>query len=226
MFKSKWFIGFIIVVLTITGFVFVRKIKKSVDQDSAEIVSIQNSLPDEKVAPKENPSGVIINRDGIATWLSDYGIEVLPKRGKIIVCSGYSCFFKTPYRWTNQTIVPVKEALSRSKTAEEERENIAVAIRLMKEIIGEATCTIQDTPGNPILGNTQRCQMNHDDETVNTTQYLFLLADLGYIKFHHINKPEQKKWYTGAVPSFTDIETMKHYNIDYDQSGKPVVTER
>ena len=64
------------------------------------------------------------------------------------------------------------------------------------------------------------------DETANTTQYLYVLAESGYLRFHHLNKPETGKFYIGTVSSLTDASTNKHYNVAYDKEGKPVIIPR
>lgn len=193
------------------------------------------------VETKDNKTitGIFINRKGIESWLrnlqdttssyigaTDTKIVPLPRNNNVSICSGYGCKFIQKYHFTDELLNSVKSILDTSTNADEERANLVSALALIKTEVGLSTNTATDKPGEPFLGNGRKDQMSVMDETANTTQYLYILADSGFIKFHHLNKPETGKYLIGTVSSITDVATNKHYNVTYDGEGKPVIIAR
>lgn len=199
----------------------------------------QNVESEVKVSSNKTVSGVFINKKEIDSWLQSLNSQEsifgqtdvqkplkAPKNNSVLVCSGYGCKFRQSYRFTPDLFNQVKSVLDKSTDSASERENLIEALALVKKEVGLSTNTSNDSPGEPFMGNGRKDQMSNLDETANTTQYLYVLADNGYIRFHHINRPETGSLYLGTVSSITDAETKKHFNITYDKKGLPVIIAR
>lgn len=210
------------------------KIKNTIETENYKIELVEKNLPPppEILTSPESPISVAIpvflNKTGITDVLNQAGIETLPKNGKVYVCSGHGCFYKTPYRFSTKLIEEVKAIWAANATgdAEIERSNIRQSIDLIKKTVGVATGTDKDNPGESFFGNGVREQMSDYDETVNTLQYMYMLTELNLIKYHHLNAPEKSPWNLGLVNSITDAKTKKTYAIGYDNKGFSVVVER
>lgn len=120
------------------------------------------------------------------------------------------------------------------QSAEEERKNISLAIQIFEQDIGEIVGTKNDKYGTFRLyqdsdPKTRRFQQDCIDESTNTTIYLTLLQDLGYLKFHHPAFPANRQpilnrvnwWHQTAV--IEEIATGQKYAVDswFEDNGYP-----
>jgi len=107
-----------------------------------------------------------------------------------------------------------------------ERQAIAKAIGLLEEIIGNKTGTHQDRAGtfdNADYPHQQDC----NDEAINSTTYMRLLKQQGYIRFHDIDDLETRNFFFNGWPHTTavirEVETGELFAVDswfYD-NGHP-----
>jgi hypothetical protein len=218
---------FTLVLAALTGF-GLKNISNAVKkQEEIKMSDIKLPSTPEIVISETDHSTVIttifINKLGIENWLAKAGIDSIPKNNKVIVCSGYGCMFKTKTKITESLYNEVKLILEKSSNPQEERENISRAINIIKADIGKKTGTDEDTPGEPFLGNGNIHQMSVFDETINTAQYLYLLADNGYIQFHNIESPDTGSYYMSTVNKIVDISTKKSYIVSYDDKGSCII---
>jgi hypothetical protein len=120
------------------------------------------------------------------------------------------------------------------KAAEEERSRIAKAIQIFEQDIGALTGTENDKVGTFELyltdgAETQQFQQDCIDESTNTTIYLTLLYDMGYLAFHHPMNAATRQpflsggawWHQTAV--IKDEQTGEKYAVDswFKDNGYP-----
>ena len=100
------------------------------------------------------------------------------------VCFNHSCYTVETHSITRQEwqrfVVPLQTP---SKSAEKERDAIARAIAIMEEIVAPKIGRGQDLGGN-LSGFGKTGQMDCIDESTNTTTYLYMLEQAGYLKWH------------------------------------------
>lgn len=220
---NKWVVGFLAAV-TLTMGAGLKRIHDVIKKEEASApAEIQTTISREN----NTSAQVLINRKAIGNWLEARGIEAgLPKNDRVVVCSGYGCLFKTKYKITESAYNQIKTILDSSTNPEEERTNLKLAIDFLKKDAGVKTGTANDRPGEPFLGNGQQGQMSELDETNNTLQYLYVLADKGYIRFHHLEAPAIANYIVGTTNIIVDKDTGKSYAVGYDKDGKTAITER
>lgn len=133
-------------------------------------------------------------------------------------CQGGGCA-KMSQLSLNQTdwqpIVKLFQPLPRN--AEMERNYIAKAIGLLEEIVGNKTGTSNDragTFGNSDFSGQQDC----NDEAINTTTYMRLLKQAGYMRFHEIEDMRTRNFFFTGWPHTTavihEIETKQRFAVD------------
>lgn len=110
------------------------------------------------------------------------------KEAPFTQCHGYGCKFKTPTTLSKKEWSAITKAFTpKAKTPEIEREHIKKAIAKFETIVGEKNGTNKDTYGTFIeLGDKQ---LDCVDESTNTTTYLAMLEEQGFLKFHALRPP-------------------------------------
>ncbi|MEM6811260.1 MAG: hypothetical protein AAF549_02215 [Pseudomonadota bacterium] len=134
------------------------------------------------------------------------------------LCHGYSCTSKTQTAFTKKEWLQIKAILKKSKTAEQEREQIGKAIAKAEQIIGPKTNTDQDLAMAPIIRRSHQ-ELDCIDETVNTTKYLNFFFGEGLLKFHTVGQPAYRgALINGNYPHNTatiiDNETKEVFVVD------------
>jgi len=102
-----------------------------------------------------------------------------------------------------------------SQNAEEERKRISRAIGLFERMIGPITGTQNDVYGT--FGNIGTGQHDCIDESTNTTIYLSLLAQKGYLYFHLVSAPDTRSplFISGRWPHRTAVIIEKSSKAAY-----------
>ena len=100
-------------------------------------------------------------------------------------CHGYGCRLKSYTTLTNGEWKQIKRYFKNGQNAEQERTAIAQSIGQFEKIIGGKLGTDRDVAGTyDQLGDEQEDCV---DESVNTTIYLDLLSQKGWLKYHDIS---------------------------------------
>lgn len=106
-------------------------------------------------------------------------------------CQDYGCRVKYEVGLSAGEIRPVKKIFTPPpKTPEKERAAIARAIGAFERIVGKKTKTAQDQAGT--FRKTGPGQLDCVDESTNTTVYLLLLKEKGWLKFHEVAAPASR----------------------------------
>lgn len=107
-----------------------------------------------------------------------------------------------------------------------ERQKISAAIGLLEEVVGNKIGTSSDRAGT--FGNSGYSgQQDCNDEAINTTTYMRLLKQAGFMKFHEIEDMRTRNFFFTGWPHTTavihEIDTGERFAVDswfYD-NGHP-----
>lgn len=105
-----------------------------------------------------------------------------------IYCHGYGCTQKIRIGLHEREWKQVEKIFKKSKSAQEERDNIAKAVALMERWTGALANTSQDQAYAPIIKKSNQ-ELDCVDETVNTHKYLTFFEKTGLLKFHMVSNP-------------------------------------
>lgn len=123
------------------------------------------------------------------SYLVQKGIA-LPAPEQFSHCRGYGCKYIDSVSLTGKEWRQIQKPFKRVKTAEDERKALKTAVGTFEKIVGAKTGTEEDKGGTYVkLGAYQ-----HDcvDESVNTTIYLAVLQEKGWLKFHDVLIPQSR----------------------------------
>jgi hypothetical protein len=170
---------------------------------------------------------------GPDTYLYAYGRTTSPKPDGFVHCYDFTC----------RTIVPTAVAAAElqrvaalfatpSRTAAEERRRLAQAIALWEQIVGAKTGTAADVgseTGDRMWND--RFQQDCMDETFNTTSYLMMMRDAGWLRFHSVIYPASRGFQHGFVAphhaaTVQDNVSRRRFVVDswfFDNGTPPVV---
>ena len=146
------------------------------------------------------------------------------------VCFNHSCQTVETHSITRQEwqrfVTPLETP---SESAEKERDAVARAIAIMEEIVGSKTGTGQDL-GENLHGLLKTGQMDCIDESTNTTTYLYMLEQAGYLKWHTLVDSSTRFGIFAGMPHTTavieDINTHTRYAVDswfFDNGMPPAI---
>jgi len=114
------------------------------------------------------------------------------------------------------------------ETAEDERGLISLAIGLFETYVGVKTNTANDL-GGTFSGFMVPGQLDCNDEAINSTTYMKLLTQAGFLKFHHVIDTKRRGYFLNRWPHSTaaieDNATGEQFAVDswfYD-NGSPAV---
>jgi len=166
------------------------------------------------------------------TAWADYGdiqrlFRAPPSLYQLEICHSIRCALVTPLELDHADWIPIDALfLQPVLTAAEERVKIAKAIGLLEEIIGRKAGTCNDRAGT-IDRPDYAGELDFYDEAINTTTYLRMLQQAGYIEFHAIANMRTRNFFYDGSPHTTavihDLDAGLSYAVDswfYD-NGHP-----
>ncbi len=111
--------------------------------------------------------------------------------------------------------VPTKGAQEKNEVVE--RQKIAQAIGVLEDLVGNKIGTTGDLAGTFFNGSL-RGQQDCNDEAINTTTYMRLLKNNGYITLHEIEDTRTRNFFFTGWPHTTavirEIKTGERYAVD------------
>ncbi len=148
------------------------------------------------------------------------------------VCFNHSCDRVESHSITRQEWALVTSPLDTPReSAVKERRAIAAAIAIIEEIVGQRTGTGQDLGGN-LRGFGKTGQMDCIDESTNTTTYLTMLDQGGYLKWHKpVDRSTRFGIFVGMPHTTAVIEELgshTRYAVDswfYDNGTPPAIVK-
>lgn len=121
-----------------------------------------------------------------------------------------------------------------AQNANQERAHIAQAIQIFETDIGAQTGTSADLKGTfkPFIrnkGKPLRFQQDCVDESTNTTIYLSVLYQKGWLQFHRVTQPQSRQPFIGGnrwwhqSATIVDSNTSQRYAVDswFEDNGAP-----
>lgn len=102
-------------------------------------------------------------------------------------CSSYGCQVVQQVAFEPEEWRQIEDVFSTPpQTAFEERETLPKAIAIMEEFVGPKTGTSDDIARSWTFTFLPKGQLDCIDESINTTTYLQMLDNAGYVNFHDI----------------------------------------
>lgn len=151
----------------------------------------------------------------------------VPQLNQLEICQGGGCanVLQTALNEVDWQLVASLFA-EPINNAEEERRKISQAVGLLEEIVGHKTGTSEDRAGT--FDNSEYTgQQDCNDEAINTTTYLRLLKQAGYMPLHEVEDMRTRNFFFTGWPHTTavihEIKTGERFAVDswfYD-NGHP-----
>jgi len=128
-----------------------------------------------------------------------------PSLGQFEICQGGGCTESTVTSLNDSEWQLVAKLFKLTvSNAEEERKQIARAIGLLEEIVGKKVGTAGDRAGTFDNGEYIG-QQDCNDEAINSTTYMRLLQQNGYLKFHEIEDMRTRNFFFTGWPHTTAV---------------------
>ncbi len=149
-----------------------------------------------------------------------------PTLSQFEICQGGGCYEEDKTSLSAAEWQPIATLFVPMPTnAETERKQIALAIGMLEEIVGKKIGTSGDLAGT--FNFAYKGQQDCNDEAINTTTYMRLLQQAGYLKFHTIEDMRTRNFFFTGWPHTTavilDSKTGDKFAVDswfYD-NGHP-----
>lgn len=170
---------------------------------------------------------------GPDTYLYTYGRTTSPKPAQFVHCYGFTCRITVETSVTRPEMQRIGALFAQPpRTAREERQRVAQAIALWEQIVGAKTGTAADV-GSETGDRRWNDEFQQDcmDETFNTTSYLMMMNEAGWIRFHSIVYPSTRGPQNGFVAphhaaTLLEKGSTRRYVVDswfFDNGQPPVV---
>jgi hypothetical protein len=143
-------------------------------------------------------------------------------------CQGYGCPAHTVITLNDQSWRELGRYFTPPSTsAAQERRRIEQAVGLFERKIGPMTGT--DVDIGDTFKKTGKGQLDCVDESTNTTIYLDLMKQKGWLKFHELEQPQIRLPFTGGgywvhqTAVIREVKTGDLYAVDswFDDNGHP-----
>ncbi|MGD2117706.1 MAG: hypothetical protein PVG66_05050 [Chromatiales bacterium] len=141
------------------------------------------------------------------------------------VCTDYHCDKGAQVSLTAPQLNPVQELFQSVQNADQERAAIRKAIAYLEQEVGHITGTWRDL-GKNYAGSGQPGQLDCISESRNSTTYLHLLQQAGWLKHHEV-QPRQRRgvWIIDVhwTAVIKDNHSQQQYAVDswYLDNGQP-----
>lgn len=144
---------------------------------------------------------------------------------EVSICYNYDCAVSASVIFNDGQLLKVKSLFNRVADAVAERNAIASAIGLFETFAGEQTPTRNDKGGN-VNDDGVDGRMDCLDHSHNTTAYLHLLENHGWLKFHRVLEPVERAPLVVDVhwaAHIAEIRSGQEYAVDswFFDNGKP-----
>ncbi len=142
---------------------------------------------------------------GAVRWY-DHARRIAPQAGKVWVCHGFGCHYKTPVTFSRRDIAAMRKIMGRPSSAAAERARIRRLVAWAERRVAAEAGSANDVAGLD-LGNARvRGQMDCLDEATNTTSYLLVAQERGLLRFHRVARPVARGYFLdGRYPHATAV---------------------
>jgi len=163
------------------------------------------------------------------------GISLLPYHDpqaapdNFVLCHGFGCTYQTQVSLEQsawfRALAPLKEP---SKTAQEERAQLAQSIALIERAVQKQTGMRSDF-GQAETFEKDQDQMDCLDETINSSRFLAFIEAEGLLKFHVVRDPVHRGFFVDGMwphnsAAIVEVESGEVYAVDsyYSDNGGEV----
>ncbi len=173
----------------------------------------------------------------VDTHFADFKVNA-PVKNRVSVCHGYTCKIQTKFTFAEADIAELKAIFKKVKkaaTAGEERRAVAYAIGWMENRVGKAIGTGTDRAGMDFKASGDPTQQDCVDESTNTTSYLLVLENNGFLKHHSVGTPFAKDQLWRGVSGWThwtavlkETASGQKWAVDswiYENGENPAIVE-
>jgi hypothetical protein len=142
------------------------------------------------------------------SWFSEQGY-VPPMGTRIVACHGYGCSRRIALRVDASLLSRASGILRAGRgSPDAERQAIGEIIRSYTAYLARQVGGRPDIPGSPPQMSGVHGQMDCIDETANTTSFLIVLQDQGFLAHHRVERPQSRGFFfDGRYPHTTAIIT-------------------
>ena len=158
-----------------------------------------------------------------------------PTPGRFSVCFQHSCARVEHVSLTSDQWRKVGSFFSpEAVTAEQERRQIADAIAWLEIAVGSEIDALDDRGGNLEGFMANGNQLDCVDESTNSTTYITMIQNAGFLKFHRVEKRATRGgiFFGGVWPHSTavisELDTGNKWAVDswfFDNGEKPTVVQ-
>lgn len=128
-----------------------------------------------------------------------------PSLNQLEICQGGGCYEVSQTSLSDDDWLPIEQIFSPlANNAEEERVKVSQAVGMLEEIIGNKIGTISDLAGT-FDNSNYKGQQDCNDEAINTTTYMRLLQQAGYLQFHSIEDTRTRNFFFTGWPHTTAV---------------------
>lgn len=143
------------------------------------------------------------------------------------ICYQHGCARHAQVSLDRTVLTALAQTFLATQDAERERTAIAAAIASLERYVGAATGTDHDL-GGTFPGAFRNGQMDCIDEATNTTRYLQLFAQQGWLRWHEPREPATRLpiprgWWPHSTAVIRERSTGREFAVDswFDANGKP-----
>lgn len=143
------------------------------------------------------------------------------------ICFQHGCARQTRVSLNRTTLDTLAQTFTAPRDAVEERSAIAAAIAYLEQQVGAATGTDRDL-GGTFPGAFRNGQLDCIDEATNTTRYLQLFIQQGWLRWHDSREPATRLpiprgWWPHSTAVIRERATGHEFAVDswFDPNGQP-----
>ncbi len=146
-----------------------------------------------------------------------------PRAGRIVVCHGYGCFFRTAVQFSASDMARMRAILAQGAASEAaERTAVARAVAWFETRVGGIAGTSDDEPRSPPSRAGERSQMDCIDHALNTTHFLAIAGDNGWLRHHVVARPTSRGFFLdGRYPHSTAVIRAKESGAEWAVDSWP-----
>jgi hypothetical protein len=192
-----------------------------------------NDGPDQKMALVDEADGIVTGSiapraaidGGVFRWFDERG-AALPHGDRLAYCHGFGCEFKTPIVVGPDQRTALTAIFAKVNSPEAERHAVDLADQFWENLAAPQLGGPPDHRGSELKDAHKPGQTDCIDEATNTTTLLVWLERNGFLKYHHVRRPESRGafLYAHATAVMTDKTTGIDWVADswMRDSGDPI----
>lgn len=163
----------------------------------------------------------------VSAWPVTAGPSAAPQQAVLDICFQQGCARQAKVTLDRLTLSILAKTFAAPEDAVTERTAIAEAIAHLEQYVGAATGTDRDL-GGTFPGAFRQGQMDCIDEATNTTRYLQLFAQQGWLRWHEPREPATRLpipsgWWPHSTAVIRELASGEEFAVDswFDANGKP-----